>query len=143
MKLKKRMIMTGMVMALLLSAMPVHAGRKYFTNFHYQTVPYSESWKYITGMAKEDNDRNWYVATTAASGLSSSQDRAYYQSSTRNDAIMTQSAPLPIRGDGRTYSQKYYASTSAVRGMVFNLYIHGNENLGQSYSITVSGRYTS
>lgn len=141
MKLKKLVAVVAIAALAMLPCQSASAASVIFSNFSYTSTPNWEAWKKVTRKTKADNEQNWYVTLTDSAGLSTTKCRAMFNSSTTNNSLHPRSAPVPLYKNTTRCVQSYYIYTP--KGSDCKLYIHGDENAKVSYTVKVSGRYTS
>lgn len=125
----------------ILSIQAVSAASVTFTNFSYTTSPYAETLEQVASKSKADNEQNWYATLTSSSGLSSSLDRALLTSNTSNSSLSLISALVPLYTSTTSIKEPYFVYTKS--GTNCKLYITGDQNNGGTYTVKISGRYTS
>lgn len=137
-KLFVAMLFCGVMFAPSLSARADSYVR--FTEFNFTTVPYSESFVKVVSKPKNDSEANWYVTFTYVNTGAPSQNPAIVSSAQSATAAVNE-RPAPVQVG--SYKTAYTNTNNMTGGQVFSLYASGNANNGNSYSITMSGRYTS
>lgn len=135
-KLLFTMLFCGVIFA---PSVCAQAGYVPFTGFDFTTAPYNESYEEVVSKKKADNETNWYVTFTSVTNAPTSNP-AFVVSAKTLGAAANQ-APVAIQLGA--YSKAYNSSFGAKKDDLFSLFASGNANNGNSYYITMTGRYTS
>lgn len=141
--MKRKISILLAALAVILPCQMIPAASVTFTNFSYTTTPYTELLKQVASKTKADNEQNWYATLTGSNGLGSagSTTRALLTSNTTNNSLELRSALVPINSSTTSIKQEYFTYTG--KGSACKLYVTGDGNNGGTYSIKISGRYTS
>lgn len=139
--MRKAKHLCALLLILLLPGQVASAAAVSFSNFSYTTTPLNEAWQQVKAKTKADNEQNWYATITGSYGLDATKYRAYLTSHTKNDAINAIAEPAGLKYSTKSIVKKYYTNTPA--GSDCKLFIFGDENCKYSYTVKISGRYTS
>ena len=106
----------------------------------------SEAYNWVVTKTKADNEQNWYLTITEQRGLgSTSQMNRAIAVSAKNKTDARGCGPLGLYSNyvNQTQRNAYPSHVGYGKDTVCNLYFSGNNNNGNQYTITLSGRYTS
>ncbi len=112
-----------------------------FSNYSFTTVANSESYRAVVSRTKPDAEQRWYLTMTKLSRTFSSTSETPIAVSAKNSTQAKESAPLYLKSGSQS---KAYGSDKGIgKGTRCTLYVSGNDNAKSSYSVTISGRYSS